>query len=66
MFVKVSKAGIGMYVVVAAQILKLLGYQFDVPQLTEAIYSILVGIGAVLWIAGQFLRKDLRFGIFRK
>lgn len=65
MFVSTSKAGIGMYAVIIVSFLNFLGLDLDEGTLTEAIYAILAGVGAVLWVVGQVMRRDLRFGIFR-
>ena len=64
-FSKLSKAGIGMYVVVATSLLQALGLDLDSGQLTEAVLAIAEGAGALLWIAGQALRKDLSWGLLR-
>ena len=66
MFTTISKGGIGMYIVVAASALKFAGLDLDEGDLTEAIFAVLQGAGAVVWIIGQLLRKDLSWGIFRK
>ena len=66
MFTTVSKAGVGMYVTVATMIFSSLGWDFDEGTLTEVVVAILNAAGAVLWIAGQFARKDMSWGIFRK
>ena len=66
MFTTISKAGIGMYIEIAASLLNYLGLDFDEGLLTEAVLAILTGIGAVIWVIGQLLRRDLSWGIFRK
>jgi uncharacterized membrane protein len=67
MFTKVSKAGLGMYIVVITNVIGyLLGVNLDVNTTTDAVFYILNAIGAVLWLIGQLSRKDLNFGIFRK
>lgn len=66
MFTNISKAGLGMYVLLLVNLLAAIGINFDANELTEAIYLILNGIGAFLWLLGQMLRKDLYWGIFRK
>ena len=65
-FSNLSKGGIGMYIVVSAAILQVAGLDLDSGQLTEAVLAVANGIGAVLWIVGQILRKDLSWGLFRK
>ena len=65
-FSNLSKAGVGMYVVVIASILQVLGLNLGSERLTEAVLIAIDGAGAVLWIAGQILRKDLSWGLFRK
>lgn len=66
MFTKISKAGIGMYVVVITSTLTYFGFNLDSGIATEAVLAILNGVGGILWIIGQFMRKDISFGIFRK
>ena len=66
MFTNLSKAGFGMYIAVAATILKTLGLDLDEGNLTEAIFAVVQGAGALVWIIGQLMRKDLSWGVFRK
>jgi hypothetical protein len=66
MFTSISKAGLGMYITVIVGFLHAVGVDFDGGTLTEAVFAILEGIGAILWIVGQLFRKDLSWGIFRK
>jgi hypothetical protein len=66
MFTTISKAGLGMYIVLAIAVLHALGFGLDAGTTTEAVLAILNGVGAILWIVGQFLREDLGWGIFRK
>lgn len=66
MFATISKAGLGMYITVVASILRSLGLDLDEGTATEAVLAIVQGIGALLWLIGQVLRKDLSWGIFRK
>lgn len=66
MFTNVSRAGIGLYITVIVGFLRYWGLDLDDGQLTEAVFVVLQGIGAVLWIVGQLLRRDLMWGIFRK
>jgi len=66
MFTTISKAGVGMYIAIVATLLRTFGLDLDEGIFTEAIIAILQGIGAVLWIIGQFTRKDLSWGVFRK
>lgn len=66
MFTNISKAGLGMYAVIVAQLFQFFtGRIIGTDVLTEAIYAILMGAGAILWILGQVMRKDLSWGIFR-
>lgn len=55
-----------MFVAVFATLINGLGFDLDTGIMTEAVFLVLQGAGALLWIAGQMLRKDLSWGIFRK
>lgn len=67
MFTTISKAGLGMYVVVAISIVKVLfGIELDYNLTLDGIFTLFQAVGFIFWLIGQFTRKDLEYGIFRK
>jgi uncharacterized membrane protein len=67
MFANISKAGLGMYIVVLTQLISyIFGINLDVNTTTDAVFTVIQAIGAILWVVGQLTRQDLSWGIFRK
>lgn len=66
MFNTVSKAGVGMYVTAIVVLLNLIGIDVDEGLVTEAVMGVIAIVGLLAWVYGQFDRKDLKLGLFRK
>lgn len=63
---KLSIAGVGMYVSVITVLLNLFGITPDPGSVEAAVSAGVTLFGFALWIIGQVRRRDLKFGIVRK
>lgn len=67
MFTTISKAGLGMYVTIIIYVINYFwGIKLDYETMLEGLFILLQAVGVILWMVGQFTRKDLKYGIFRK
>lgn len=62
----ISKAGLGQYVLLIEAVLAMFGVNLPDGSVLEALNGLVVFLALVLAIVGQFTRKDLSLGIFRK
>ncbi len=65
-FVSTSRTGVGMLVFILTSLASLLGLDVDNGQITEASVGLLNFVSLILMLWGQFDRKDLKWGIWRK
>lgn len=61
-----SLGGVGMYATILVGLFHLLGIDLDEGAVTEVILAILTLVSFYVWVYGQFRRKDLVYGLFRK
>lgn len=62
----ISKAGLGQYVLLTEAVLAMFGVNLPDGSVLEALNGLVIFLALVLTIIGQFTRKDLSLGIFRK
>lgn len=63
---KLSMAGVGMYVSVITVLLNLFGITADPGSIEAAVSAAITLFGFAIWIIGQFRRKDLKYGLLHK
>jgi len=61
-----SLAGTGAIATVLIFVLRFFEIDVDEGVVTEAVLGLAQAIAFVVWLYGQFRRKDLQYGLFRK
>lgn len=62
----VSLTGIGAIVTITVLLLKMLGIEVAETDVERAVEGFVAIVGVLALIYGQFRRKDLKLGLFRK
>jgi hypothetical protein len=62
----ISKAGVGMYATIIVGVLHVIGFDVDEAMVTEVLLALATIISFSVWAWGQFMRKDLKYGIIRE
>lgn len=61
-----SLGGVGMYATMIVMVLHWVGIDADEGMVTETLLAFATLVTFAVWAYGQFRRRDLKFGLFRK